>query len=413
MAKHLRLFYLFRLLSTSYLFVPVQVFFAKSRGLSDVEFGTLMSIYALVVIFTEVPTGMISDRLGRRRAMMVGAASMVAACLTFSVADGFAAFALGQALAALSMTFCSGADSAYLFDLLHDHGVGHEYPRREGTASAWHQAGNTLAFAAGGLLATVDLVAPYLATAGVATVAFFVAFSMRKDRPTTDRLGARECVDHMRASFRLVLRKRQLAWVIGYSAVVFTLLRSTEFMHASYLRSEGFGVLGVGLVFAGMYAGAAAVAQNADFLRRRFSEQTVLWALPILLTVTYFALGQFTGGVAMVALALQALPNGLYSPLVKPLLQRQIDDSRRRATVLSVESMVRRGAFFVLSPMIGWMSGSYSTGAALMVCAGFGVVGILALAATAPRDIVAAASSSPAPTGAPAPLTAVPRDPRG
>lgn len=412
MARHLRLFYLFRLLSTSYLFVPVQVFFAKSRGLSDVEFGTLMSIYALVVIFTEVPTGMISDRLGRRRAMMVGAASMVAACATFAMADSFAGFALGQALAALSMTFCSGADSAYLFDLLHDHGVGHEYPRREGTASAWHQAGNTLAFAAGGLLATVDLVLPYLATAGVATVAFFVAFSMRKDRPRSDvPLGARECVDHMKASFRLVLRRRQLAWVIGYSAVIFTLLRSTEFMHASYLRSTGFGVLGVGLVFAAMYAGAAAIAQHADLLRRRFSEATLLWSLPILLTVTYFVLGQFTGGVAMVALALQALPNGLYSPLVKPLIQRQIDDSGRRATVLSVESMVRRGAFFVLSPMIGFFVESYSTGAGLMVCASFGVIGMAVLAATVPRELT---EKTPPPAPAPAaagPLIA-PRDPR-
>ena len=56
------------------------------------------------------------------------------------------------------------ADSAYLFDLLDDNGRSNEYAHHEGKASAWHFAGQTMAFAAGGLLATVDLALPYLVT---------------------------------------------------------------------------------------------------------------------------------------------------------------------------------------------------------------------------------------------------------
>ena len=144
MARDLRLFYLFRLLSTSYLFVPVSVAFALSRGLSLVEVMLLNTVYCTVVILTEVPTGAIADRLGRRFTMMAGALAMVAACITYATAQGFAGFAVAEGLAALSMTLCSGADSAYLFDLLNDHGRGDEYPRREGTASAWHQSGHAL-----------------------------------------------------------------------------------------------------------------------------------------------------------------------------------------------------------------------------------------------------------------------------
>src|SRR5262249_7989279 len=137
MARDLRLFYLFRLLSTSYLYVPVSVAFALSRGLGLFEVMLLSTVYCAAVILTEVPTGALADRLGRRATMMAGAVAMVAACLTYTFANGFAAFAVATGLAALSMTLCSGADSAYLFDLLNDHGRGDEYPRREGTASAW------------------------------------------------------------------------------------------------------------------------------------------------------------------------------------------------------------------------------------------------------------------------------------
>ena len=106
MARDLRLFYLFRLLSTSYLFVPVRVAFATSRGLGIGEVMLLSSIFSLVVILCEVPTGALADRLGRRPAMMAGALAMIAACVTLSCAHGFALFALGEALAALSMTLC-------------------------------------------------------------------------------------------------------------------------------------------------------------------------------------------------------------------------------------------------------------------------------------------------------------------
>ena len=122
MARDLRLFYLFRLLSTSYLYVPFAVYFYASRGIGMDRVWLLSFIYSLVVIVTEVPTGIVSDRLGRRRTMMAGAVVMVAACTTFYFGRSFGAFALASSLAALSMTLCSGADSAYLFDLLHDHG---------------------------------------------------------------------------------------------------------------------------------------------------------------------------------------------------------------------------------------------------------------------------------------------------
>ena len=54
----------------------------------------------------------------------------------------------------MAMTMTSGADSAYLYDMLSDAGLEHEYPRREGTASAWHLIGSTLAASSAGAMAS-------------------------------------------------------------------------------------------------------------------------------------------------------------------------------------------------------------------------------------------------------------------
>lgn len=400
MARDLRLFYFFRLLSTSYLFVPVSVAYALSRGLSLVEVMLLNTVYCTVVIFTEVPTGAIADRVGRRATMMAGALAMVAACTAYALAHGFAWFAVAEALAALSMTLCSGADSAYLFDLLNDHGRGDEYPRREGTASAWHQAGQALAFAAGGVLASGNLVLPYLVTAGVASVAFFVALSMGERyapaNPARPTISPREYAAHMRDAFRAVRRRGPLLWAIAYSAVVFVLLRATVYAYQPYLKESGFDVAQTGLIYAAVYLVAAAVAHNYDGLRRWLAEPTLVWMLLGTLVVTFLILGSIRGPWALAIMAVQAAANGLYSPLVKHLLQREIERSHQRATVLSVESMARRLAFGAFSPAVGGLMGASGAAAGLILCGAVGLAGMLALAATAPsrREPVKAGQAS-------------------
>ena len=388
MARDLRLFYFFRLFSASYLFVPVAVVFALSRGLSLVEVMLLNTVYCTVVILTEVPTGALADRFGRRATMIAGALCMVAACLTYAFSDGFAGFAIAEALAALSMTLCSGADSAYLFDLLNEHGRGDEYPRREGTASAWHQAGQALAFLAGGLLATSDLALPYLVTAGVASVAFFIALFMREGRvarPATT-VAPREYLRHMRDSLGVVLRRGPLLWAIAYSAVVFLMLRATVYVYQPYLKASGFSIAQTGMIFAAVYLVAAFVAHNFDGLRARFSESSLVWGLLGTMVVTFFVLGTISGPLALVVMGIQAAANGLYSPLMKVMLQREIAESHRRATVLSVESMARRLAFGVFSPAAGFVMEAWGPAPGLMLCGLAGLIGMIALSAATRRE---------------------------
>lgn len=383
MARALRTFYAFRLLATSYPFVPVAVAFASSRGLGLVEIMTLKSIYAAVVLASEVPTGALADRLGRRRAMMLGAATMVAACLLWAVAHGFAAFAAAEVLAALSMTLCSGADTAYLFDLLEGRGDVADYPRREGTATAWHLAGSTAAFAAGGLLGEVSLVLPYLVGAGVAACAFGCA--TRLEEPARRRRRSVRLRDEVAAAFRVAGSRPGLRWTIAYSALVFALLRSTEYVAQPYLAHQGLSVGQTGLVFAALYLVAAGVAHGAMRLRGAAGEPALLFGVLLVLAATFLGLGAATGVVSVVILFSQAVANGLYAPLVKPLLNREIDDSGRRATVLSVESMVRRGAFLAFAPVLGWVMARTSVATGFTLCGGVAVAGAVVLAVLRPR----------------------------
>ena len=393
MARDLRLFYLFRLLATSYLWVPIFVPFMVSRGLGFDEVMILGGLYSAVVIVIEVPTGAFADRLGRRTSMMIGALMMALSCVIAYQADGFTGFLISESLAAISMSLCSGADSAYLFDLLASNGVAHEYGQRESTASAWHQAGSAVAYAAGGALAMIDLGLPYLVTAGVAMAAFATAATMRDDRVPGSRgevramLQWRTWTAHMRRALGEVAGNGRLAWIIGYSAVVFVLLRATVYLYQPLLNGHHFSYAEIGLVYAAVYLGASAVAHRSHALRQAVGDEVLLWSLLGGLALSFVLLAELRGPWVLLLLGVQAMANGLYSPLVKPLLNREITDSSRRATVLSIESIVRRGAMGVFSPI----AGLYGAASAMQLCGVIGLVGFAVLAAIALRRVTVGA----------------------
>ncbi|MGE0547063.1 MAG: MFS transporter [Kofleriaceae bacterium] len=377
LARSLRLFFAFRLLATSYLFVPIFMLFQESRGLSYFERLALGGIYSAVIVFAEVPTGVFADRFGRRRSMLVGAIAMIASCVLAARADQFEHFVIAEVLGALSIALCSGADSAYLYDLLRRHGREHEYARRESTASAWHLMGSAIAFAGSGVLAQIDLSLPYLVTAGVASVAALVACWLENDAPGTATATRSSWKGQTVDAIGEVVRSPGLAWIVGYSAVVFVLLRATVYVYQPYLVHRGLGPVEIGLAFAGVYVVASLIAYRTFQLRTRFGDDVVLWGLLASLAVSFVLLAGVGNCPWMLCLLIvQAIANGVYSPLTKTLLNSEITDSSRRASVLSVESMMRRAAMGIFAPLVGL----YGETDAMLLCGAVGLAGILVLA---------------------------------
>jgi MFS family permease len=387
-ARRLRTFYVFRLLATSYLYGAIFMMFQASRGLTFFEQLALGGVFSAVVVVVEVPTGVFADRVGRRRSMLAGALAMVVSCLVAVNAHGFATFAIAEALAAVSIALCSGADSAYLYDFLRAHDRAHEYGQREAAASAAHLIGSALAFAGGGLLARVDLTLPYYVTAGVAAATAVVACFLDDDRALLAAHGAprrslRTWGAQVTSALADVGKSPRLLWLVGYSAVVFVLLRATIYLYQPYLDERGLGTVGKGLLFAGVYVVAAVAAYRTHVLRRRVGEEVLLWALLAALAVSFIGLAGAGNGPWMLSLlVVQAIANGIYSPLTKPLLNREIIDSQRRAAILSVESMVRRaamGAFALLAGLYGHTD-------VMLLCGVVGLAGLVVLALARVRE---------------------------
>ncbi|MCC7479566.1 MFS transporter [bacterium] len=86
------------------------------KGLSLAEMAWLTLLGDGVIALSEVPTGWLADRLGRRRSMITGILLQIASFLLFIYGDSFWVFWLAMAVCGLGDTFRSGADRALVYD---------------------------------------------------------------------------------------------------------------------------------------------------------------------------------------------------------------------------------------------------------------------------------------------------------
>ncbi|HXU73176.1 MAG TPA: MFS transporter [Polyangia bacterium] len=384
LATDLQLFHVYRLLSTSYLFLPVLITFFVSRGLDFTHIALLNSVYALTAIVFEVPTGALADRFGRCRAMMLGSLLMAIGCVVDFNGHDFWSFALGEGLLALGMTLTSGADSAYLYDLLLSYGREHEYRSHEGSATAAKLIGAAAALVAGGFVGRAAPAMTYAATACVCASAALVAMMMRE--PPIVRDDDSDFLHGMAHAARAVVTRPPLLFAVGFSVLLFTLLRQAQnYLYQPYLNGAGVGTVGVGIILAVLSMIGAVGAKRIEAVRRRLGETGLVWGLPLAMAVSFVLMGRYVAVWGVALLAVQSLVNGIYSPFSKELLNREIADSGQRATVLSVESMARRLAFGAFAPVAGVLIDAHGLPAAMYLCAGAGFVGASLLIASAIR----------------------------
>jgi len=98
------------------LLIPVMVLLALSRGLSLTEIGFVFSLQGLVVLFLELPTGGLTDALGRRPVLILASLVGVASMGLLYVADSVALFAAAMILQGIFRALDSGPLEAWYVD---------------------------------------------------------------------------------------------------------------------------------------------------------------------------------------------------------------------------------------------------------------------------------------------------------
>jgi len=148
-------FIAFRVLFNARFYYPVLAVLFLDLGLSATEYTLINFVWAIVIVFAEVPSGALADRIGRRPLVVAAALCMVLEMLVLLVAPlngglTLLAFCLfNRVLSGIAEAMASGADESLVYDSLAAEGRSGEWPNVLADVMRWQSLGMLFAMLVG------------------------------------------------------------------------------------------------------------------------------------------------------------------------------------------------------------------------------------------------------------------------
>ena len=347
---NLRLIPLHQALTRSLVWLPIFVLFTRARFDLDGAL-VLASLYYLFVVVLEVPSGWMSDRLGRTITLRIAAASWVGAHLSFLIGDDrFWAIMLGQFLLAGGFASLSGTDVTFHFDTLESLGLEREFARREARVASIGFAAAAMSGVAGGVLGLVDLRLAFLASLALAVAQLVVA--MRLVEPPTGR-HADPFVRQLRTCAGY-LRDRWIGWIFFHGVVLVTLEHVAFTVAQPWITevldrpADDLGVtpLLTGTTFAVVAIVGSVAARSSARLGERFGVAPTLIGFGALSAAVVTGMALWVHAAMLVLLAFRSA-QGAAAPVLISAAVAPVTAPGHRATLLSINSLAGRLSYGV------------------------------------------------------------------
>ncbi|HEX3051553.1 MAG TPA: MFS transporter [Aggregatilineaceae bacterium] len=370
MHKNIRLLSWFDFSLGLRLYAPIMIiYFAQVSG----SYALGMSVFAITSLSSallEVPTGVFSDRIGRKRTLILGAAAEAAAVLFYAWGGTYLRLACGAFFQGTAWAFFSGNNNALLYDTLAASGQQDDYQHHLGRITSMDHMALALSGVTGGILAAVSLhlvmwlsLLPALVGLGI---------SVWVQEPAVLVHPAENVAAHTRRALHLILRNRKLRLISLASILSGSIGEASYQLRAAFVQTLWpLWALGLAQTMGNVFASASFFFSGR--LIRRFSEfQLLLWGGAVSQTVNTVAVVAPTV-CSPALLSSTGMIYGVNMVAKDGLMQREFT-SEQRATMGSLVSLAGRIAFAFFSLLQGLLADQIGVIGALLAAQGLACV---------------------------------------
>ena len=139
------------------LMASVEMLFFEYKSLSLSQIYMIYSLYSIVIVLVELPTGYLSDKFGAKTSMLVGLICGIIASIGFILGQGFVFMLISYIFIALMISFFSGSDVSYLYDSLTLEGDVDRFDEVYGKISSYCFVAVIVGAFLGGIIANINM----------------------------------------------------------------------------------------------------------------------------------------------------------------------------------------------------------------------------------------------------------------
>ena len=374
-------------------FDPFLILFLREAGLSFLAIGTLISIREIATNILEIPTGVMADAFGRRKAMLFGFSAYLLSFVLFYLGSSFWMFSIAMIAFAFGETFRSGTHKAMILEHLRICGCEDRKVLYYGKTRAASQLGSALAslMAAGLVFWTGSFRIIFLAS----TLPYILNLLLLASYPRALdgehlalagsgwRLVGERFSSTMRGLWSLLRDPCTVRGLLS-SASFDALFKSTKDYLQPIVQAQAFALpillslhgeqrtaILVGCVYFLIYLATSFASSKAGAVQARLRSLSVGINLTLVSGIVLLILGGAAAwlnadGIAIAAfLGVYVLQN-LRRPLIIGYLADRMEHGSM-ASGLSVEVQLRTLIMAGMAPLLGWLADLIGVGAAISV----------------------------------------------
>jgi MFS family permease len=363
MERNIKLIALFNFFTDFKFYSAVLViYFAKVTG----SFTLAMSLFSVTMISSslfEIPTGVFSDKIGRKKTVVLGAISALIYAILYALGTGYWILFLGAIFEGLSRAFYSGNNDALLYDSLAESNQKEKFDHYLGKLSAMFQAALTIGAVIGSFIAAWSF--PLLMWLSVIpqVICLIISLFIRETKPHLHE--SNNIYNHIFTSAKILWGNKKLRLLALNSILGFGIGEATFEFNSAFIAtvwptwaigiSKMISYIGGGLSF--WYSGKLIKKFKGlnlmlfDAIWNRFANSIAV-LLPGIFSPIIMSSTSFLYGVTQVA--------------GNTLMQKEFTDSQR-ATLASITSLIGSIVFGIYSIILGLVADSYSPAIAILV----------------------------------------------
>ena len=325
-----------------------------ARGFSLAQIGFAETVFHIVSLLFEIPSGALADVIGRKKTLILAVIMRIISCAIMVLSNNFAMICLSLVFCSLFYNFTSGSDDALAYDSMKSVGKEDFFEKYASNQLIIYRVCEGISTLAAGLSLALGYKISYLVSIGFALAQLAVTCSLteiRVGKVSKHNSIFTEIKKVFVESFKFIKCERKAVLLMFTNSLVGAFDVLLLFFLQAKLPSAGIPKWALGLALLCMQTGGvlgARIILHAKNVRYRN-----IFAIATLLML---------GGIAIEHSGLYVLMTlgGFISALADDALQvrtntmlQDMFPSEQRATLISIESFTFSVIMIVLSPLAG------------------------------------------------------------
>jgi len=344
-------------------YAPVLIlYFVKVTGSYASALG-LFSIATISRVVAEVPTGIFSDRIGRKNTIIIGAICAVLAFVLYATGNPWA-LVVGAILAGVSDAFYSGNNDALLHDSLSENNQQDDYAHNLGRLSSIFQLSLAISAILGSMIASRSFVILMWVSVLPQIACAIIATQLTEPENSKGRINQNILVD-LKLALTEFWHSRNLKLLSGAALLENAVGDASYRFQASFFAAI-VPIWVVGVIRAATNAIAFIGFRFAGKVTKRFGLlKSALSSSIIIRTLNLLAYG-FPSLLSSFLIPLTSLPFGVSAVAKNSLFQKEYRPEVR-ATMGSVTSMIESILFTIIAFLMGTLADHSSPAMAIVI----------------------------------------------